>query len=145
MNNCKIIHESQLGAILDIIDGLKELNDGNVKQKKPMSGMSSISKATSNMTLVFPVICSRGISIENASMVSRAVEKNAVSMLQKLLSAYNISTETDLVSYIQQFHKNISTKSVDLDDIFRLAEGTFNCNGRDGYSRRYEKSRLLSS
>lgn len=88
-----------------------------------MAGKTSLAKATSNMTLVFPVICSRGISIENASMVTKAVEKNAVSMLQKLLSAYNISTETDLMSYIQQFHKNISTKSVDLDDIFRLTEG----------------------
>lgn len=123
MNNCKIIHESQLGAILDMIAGLKDLTDEDVRQKRPMAGKSSIARAASNMTLVFPVICSRGISIESASMVSKAVEKNAVSMLQKLLSAYNISTETDLVSYIQQFHKNISTKSVDLDDIFRLAEG----------------------
>lgn len=123
MNNCKIIHESQLGAILDMIACLKDLTDEDVRQKRPMAGKSSIAKAASNMTLVFPVICSRGISIESASMVSKAVEKNAVSMLQKLLSANMISTETDLVSYIQQFHKNISTKSVDLDDIFRLAEG----------------------
>lgn len=123
MNNCKIIHESQLGAIMDMIAGFKDLNDENVKKKQPMVGKSSIARATSNMTLVFPVICSRGITIENASMVSKAVEKNAVSMLQKLLSAYNISTETDLMSYIQQFHRNISTKSVDLDDIFRLSEG----------------------
>lgn len=123
MNNCKVIHESQLGAILDMISAFKDLNDKDVKDKRPMSGKSSLAKATSNMTLVFPVICSRGVSIENASMVSKAVEKNAVSMLQKLLSAYNISTETDLLSYIQQFHKNISTKSVDLDDIFRLTEG----------------------
>ena len=126
MNNCKTIHESQLGAIMDTIAALKDLKDADVvnqQKKKPLSGMTSISKATSNMTLVFPVICSRGISIENASMVSKAVEKNAVSMLQKLLSAYNISTESDLISYIQQFHRNISTKSVDLDDIFRIADG----------------------
>lgn len=126
MNNCKVIHESQLGAIMDMIAALKDLKDADVanqQKKKPLSGMTSLSKATSNMTLVFPVICSRGISIENASMVSKAVEKNAVSMLQKLLSAYNISTESDLISYIQQFHRNISTKSVDLDDIFRIADG----------------------
>ena len=126
MNNCKVIHESQLGAIMDMIAALRDLSDADVaskQKKKPLSGMTSLSKATSNMTLVFPVICSRGISIENASMVSKAVEKNAVSMLQKLLSAYNISTESDLISYIQQFHRNISTKSVDLDDIFRIADG----------------------
>lgn len=123
MNNCKVIHESQLGAIMDMIAAFKDLTDKEVKDKRPMVGASSIAKATSNMTLVFPVICSRGVSIDNASMISKAVEKNAVSMLQKLLVAYNISTETDLMGYIQQFHNNISTKSIDLDDIFRLTEG----------------------
>lgn len=123
MNNCKVIHESQLGAIMDMIAAFKDLTNKDVKDKRPMVGASSIAKATSNMTLVFPVICSRGVSIDNASMISKAVEKNAVSMLQKLLVAYNISTETDLIGYIQQFHNNISTKSIDLDDIFRLTEG----------------------
>lgn len=123
MNKNMMIHESILGDIMDIIDDVKQMADNASSKRKPMAGMSSIAKATSNMTLVFPVICTRGISIENASMVSKAVERNAVSMLQKLLSAYNISTETDLMSYIQQFHKNVSGKIVDLDDIFRLAEG----------------------
>ena len=132
MNKSMIIHETILKDILDTFDDIKDiaskskLSDIGVKadNKNPMRGMSSIAKATSNMTLVFPVICSRSISIENASMVTKAIEKNAVSMMQRLLAAYNIADEQNVTSYIQKFHNNISSTAASLDDVFRLMESS---------------------
>lgn len=136
MNNCRMIHETVLKDIIGIWDDLKNLSSSDVDEllktkadaKNPMRGMSSIAKASSNMTLVFPVICSRGISIENASMVSKAVEKNAVTMLQRLFSAYQLSDERDVASFLSKFHQNISSGAASLDDVFnvvtRLTEST---------------------
>ena len=124
MNNSLVIHETILKDILDLWDNLKNISNEDLskymKSKGPMTGMSSIAKASSNMTLVFPVICSRAISIENASMVSKAIEKNAVTMLQRLFSSYNLSDKDDIVSYINQFHNNISSGVASLDDVFNL-------------------------
>lgn len=129
MNKCRMIHETVLKDIMDLWDDVKNLTNSDVDQllktksdaKNPMRGMSSIAKATSNMTLVFPVICSRGIAIENASMVSKAVEKNAVTMLQRLFSAYQLSDERDVASFLSKFHQNISSGAASLDDVFNLA------------------------
>ena len=128
--NYTSIHETVLGAIISAVDELRKLADSNDfndlkklannNKKSPLFGSTSISKAVSNMTLVFPVICSRGISIENSSMVSKALERNAVSMLQRLFAAYQISEERDVVNYVKQFHNNISSDVASLDDIYSL-------------------------
>lgn len=129
MNKNNMIHESELGMLLQMIDNFKaaskelkeEKKDPNSK-KNPMAGMSSIARAVSNMTLIFPVICTRGIAIENASLVSKAIEKNCVSMLQRLMSAHQIENVEDLMSYVQLFHKNVSSDLVTLDDIYNYIE-----------------------
>lgn len=131
MNNTnpRAIHETVLKDIIDIWDSIQAIrNDSSKlnpnKTKHPMSS-SSIAKASSNLNLVFPVICSRGISIENASMVSKAVEKNAVTMLQRLFASWQIADEKNGIQsvedYIRQFHTNLSSKTMGLDDLFDLA------------------------
>lgn len=124
MNKNMMIHESALGTILDFIDTIKSRAESPDKYKSnnPMVGASSIAKATSDLTLVFPVVCSKGISIDNASMVTKALEKNFVTMLQQLLAANNITTAKDVKSYIKSFHDNLDSSVVTLDDIFRLTE-----------------------
>lgn len=132
MNNTnpRMIHETVLKDIIDIWDDIKAIKkDSDIfksgKKNNPMSA-SSIAKASSNLNLVFPVICSRGISIENASMISKAVEKNAVTMLQRLFASWQIADETNGINsvedYIRQFHTNLSSKVVSLDDLFELAD-----------------------
>ncbi len=134
--NPRTIHETVLKDIIDIWDDIKAISkDSDIfksgKKNNPMSS-SSIAKASSNLNLVFPVICSRGISIETASMVSKAIEKNAVTMLQRLFASWQIADETNGINsvedYIRQFHTNLSSKSVSLDDLFDLAgrvDGTY--------------------
>ena len=122
------IHETVLKDIIDIFDDIKNLDVDKIiaaKKNKPMAGMSSIAKASSNLVLVFPVICSRAISIESASMISKALEKNAVTMLQRLFAAYQVANGDDVHSvqdFLNQFHSNISSSVASLDDLFRVVD-----------------------
>mgnify|MGYP003299399623 CR=1 FL=1 len=122
--NPKVIHETILKDIMDIWDGIKSLKDVDAfrKTKNPM-GSSSIAKASSNLNLVFPVICSRNIAIENSSMISKAVEKNAVTMLQRLFASCQLAQNgvENVQDYISQFHTNISSSAASLDDLFELS------------------------
>lgn len=138
-NDCKAIHETTLKTLIDIWDGLQSLkNDenkgadgkfsiekflGNRNNNLRPNSFSSIAKAASNLTLVFPVICSRNISIENASMVNKALEKNAASMMQKLFASWQVSSDKigSVQDYIRQFHTNINTGASSLDDVFELS------------------------
>ena len=122
------IHETVLKSILDLYDDIKRYKNSDLAcSKGPMSnGATSIASATSNYTLVFPVICSRGISVEAASMVSKALEKNDVTMLQRLFAAHQVvqakDKSIDLDSYLGMFHKNISTKNASLNDVFEIMD-----------------------
>lgn len=123
MNDPKFIHETVVKEIIDAIQSIKNMTDTdleNLFDKKATMGYSSIAKATSNLTMVFPVLCSRNISIENSSMVSKALEKRFVSMLQMLFSSVQIADNNikSVQDYINQFHGNISTRIADLDDLF---------------------------
>lgn len=125
-NNCNTIHETLLKDIMDLYDEVKDIakNGKVVKGKGPMAGVSSLSKASSNLTLVFPVICSRGISIENSSMISKAIEKNSVTMLQRMFTSWQIADSgvENAQDYIRQFHSNISSRVASLDDVFRVLD-----------------------
>lgn len=131
MNENMMIHETVLGDIMSAYDDIKNVFKNSkskddikkIRRDNPLLGSTSISKAASNMTLVFPVICSRGIAIENSSMVTKALEKNAVSMLQRLFAAYQVAEDQDLMSYIQKFHNNISSGVASLDDIYKVILG----------------------
>lgn len=127
--NPKVIHETVLKDIIDIWDGIKNIKDMDIKskfkdRKNPMAGYSSIAKASDNLTLVFPVICSRGISIENSSMISKAVEKNAVTMLQRLFASWQVARDdvSSVEDYIRKFHSNLSSSAASLDDLFELSD-----------------------
>lgn len=135
-NKCKAIHETSLGHIIDIWNSIKDIKDleldkikNGKKQKGPLYGSSSIANASSNLTMVFPVLCSRAISIDHASMVSKAVEKNAVSMLQRLFASWQIAEDesfekgvSGFKDYLNFFHQNLSSKVMDLDDAFKVMD-----------------------
>lgn len=134
MNDCRAIHETTLKTLIDIWDGIKSLSKdiGNsdydfeklisLRKKTRPGAYSSMARAASNLTLVFPVICSKNISIENASMISKAIEKNAVSMMQKVFSSWQLAGSDigSVQDYINQFHNNINSRAASLDDVFRL-------------------------
>ena len=128
----KAIHETALGSLMDMYELMNKQADlkANAKEQDRIEKadkafkmkMSSIAKQASELTMVFPVLCSRSISIDRAMMVSKAIERNCVSMLQKVFSCWQIAASgvDNARDYIKQFHNNLNTQAFDLDDFFRL-------------------------
>lgn len=104
--NCDVIHETVLRDIMDIVHDVK-----NADELKGIRGrgnsFKSIANASSNLTLVFPVVVSKNVGIENAAMVVKAMERKAVSMLQMLFSAMSITDNDNGIDYLSKFHTNL--------------------------------------
>lgn len=119
--NPRMIHETYLKDIIDTLTDLKNLDFDSAKTA-PMQGKSSIASASSNLTAVFPVLCTKNISTNTAAMISKAVEKNCVTMLQRLFACYQL-TDGDIrntEAYLKAFHTNLSGRVASLDDVFRI-------------------------
>ena len=119
------LHETVLSDIYDIIKkGVADLR----KTSSSIGKSSSLARATSGLTLVFPVLCTDTLPIDAATMVSKAIERKATSMLQIALSAYNITNATDAVEHLKNFHTNLDIDSLTVDKFIDImdsvAEGT---------------------
>lgn len=100
-----IIHET---VIRDVIEIMNDVHKSEViKGIRANDSFKSISHASDALTLVFPVITSRTISVENATMIAKAVERKAVSMLQMLFSAINVNDTNNGLDYLKKFHTNL--------------------------------------
>lgn len=142
MNECNAIHETALGTVISVIDDVKKLSDGakdgkefakkykdRIKDNQGTFGPAgrSIARADSNLTMVFPILCSRGITIDNASMISKAMERHFVGMLQRIFAAYQLAKDQSVNSaedFISQFHQNLDGRLISMDDILKLTEVT---------------------
>ena len=124
------IHETCVKDVLDILsNGIDKIDLGkNNKTSVAFSG--SLSKATSGLTAVFPVICSTSLSIESASMVAKAIEKNAVSMLQMAFAANNITNSNDGIEFLKSFHTNLDTEKITVDRFIDTMDGITGQNSR---------------
>lgn len=116
------IHETVLRDIIDITSDLKDVDvikrfDGRRKS------MKSIAAASANLTLVFPVICSRAINIHDASMVAKAIERKATTMLQLLFAARQTHNSSDVYDYLKKFHTNLRIdNNITVDGMMELMD-----------------------
>lgn len=120
---------SNKDPIQKTIDGIgnfimgKKLDD-SVKRRQIID--SNIARTSRALTAVFPVIVSKSIGIEQAVMISKAVERKCVSMLQMLFAANQITTYSDAKSYLNQFHKNVSSSldfsGMSIDDFLEYTQ-----------------------
>lgn len=115
----------QEGVLRDIVEILSDNVNGLIDDKDTSSFIGkminsrknnnyfrSISKATSNLVLTFPMIVDDSVSIETASMISKAVEKKIVLMLQMLFSAISVTNNKDAFDFISKVHKNITADDI---------------------------------
>ena len=111
-----VLKETVLRDILDIVDDLKN-NDPveMIVKKNDRNYMKSISSKSRDLTLVFPVICSTHLPIETASIIAKAIERQAASMLQIVLAACSVSSADNAYEYISNFHTNLDTGSMTMD------------------------------
>ena len=125
------IHETVLKDAIDIFTGIRDIvsdDDGLEKLIAKHTGrksnyIRSIANKSNDLICVFPVMSSRNIAIGNQAMVSKAIEKNLVAMLQMLFSAFQVADADDAFEYIKTFHTNInkSAKSFDIDDVITVS------------------------
>lgn len=82
---------------------------------------TNIAKAASGLTAVFPVLVTEATELDHAIMVSKAVERKAVALLQMLFAANQITTTSSAQQYLARFHKNMSgaidLSGMDVDDV----------------------------
>jgi hypothetical protein len=87
------------------------------------NSFKSIASASSNLTLVFPVICSRSINIDNAAMTTKAIERKCVTMLQMLFSALCITDSNNLMDHLSRFHTNLKmNQNFTVDDFIEIVD-----------------------
>lgn len=125
MMNPKAIHESILN---DIIDGIrdfpknlkKSIDSGDQKKlartrDNKVASATSIARASAGLIFTYPVLCSSSLGIKSCTMVSKALERRNVTMLQILLAA-NQRTNQNIMDYLKDFHTNLDFDKMSLDD-----------------------------
>ena len=94
-------------------------NGGNTYSPTAIKG--NIAKSAMGLTAVFPVVVTEATSVENATMISKAIEKKAVAMLQMLFAANQITSVKSAKEYLNTFHNNLSgsldLSGMDIDDV----------------------------
>lgn len=137
MNECQRLHETIVRDVYDIMTDVKDFDEVEWMRRKNNTG--SIARRASNLILVFPVIVSTSLSIQTASVISKAIERKCVSLLQILFSAMQISSVDNMYDYIKQFHTNLNLKSsLTLDDFIDVVdtlanEGAITITDKDAY------------
>ena len=110
------IHETVVSDIWDAIkDGVHIAGEELSRRRPKIQSASSLARATSGLTLTFPVICTDTLDIETATMVAKAIERKNIALLQMAFSAYNITNATDAVSHLSKFHTNLDADKLTLD------------------------------
>lgn len=116
MKNMKCIHETIIRDVVDIVQGFKGSDEvQKVKNFKNGGSWSSIASKAEALTLVFPVLASRNISYETGVMISKAIERKAIVMLQMLFTAINISDASTAFDYVAKFHNNLDSGNLTVD------------------------------
>ena len=113
----RIIHETVLRDIVSLISGGSDtINPDKIVDRitgsdRNQFSYKNIARVAKDLTLTFPVIVSDAVSVETASMISRAVERKTVGMLQMLFSAIQVTNAGSALEYLKNFHTNLDTDS----------------------------------
>ena len=124
-NNPNVIHETVIRDVIELISDLTD--DGKsvidkVTGQRGLNGYRNIARGTRDLTLTFPVIVTNATSVETASMIAKAIERKAVTMLQMLFSAVSITNADNALDYIKKFHTNLDVDgNMGVDNVIDLA------------------------
>lgn len=116
----KLIHETVLRDIVTLISsGYRQYDDYGelaIWGRHSKHSFRSISKATSNLILTFPILASDQVDLEAAIMLCKSHERKCAAMMHMLFSALSYSSDSENVyDYLKQFHKNIDFDEDDLN------------------------------
>ena len=121
MNQCQQLHETIVRDIIDVINDVKDFDQ--IEWIKNKNNVGSIAKRASNLVLVFPVICSNSINMQTATIITKAIERKCVSLLQILFSSIQLTSVENMYDYLKQFHTNLDLRSgLTLDDFMGVMD-----------------------
>lgn len=121
--NYNAIHETVIADILDTMrEGLR-VKDAVFRSRPNISTANSLTRATSALTLAFPVLCSDTLSVDVAVMVAKAIERKNISLLQMAFSAFNVTNSADAIDYLAAFHTNLNLDKLNLDQFINIMDG----------------------
>ena len=121
--NYNAIHETVIADILDTMrEGLR-VKDAVFRSRPNISTANSLTRATSALTLAFPVLCSDTLSVDVAVMVAKAIERKNISLLQMAFSAFNVTNSVDAIDYLAAFHTNLNLDKLNLDQFINIMDG----------------------
>lgn len=142
--NPKSIHETVLQTLINSMNNVvKFVGDSiDASDKKRLrktrntniARSNSISRASSGLIFTYPTLCSTSLNIKQCMMVSKALERRNVSLLQILLAA-NQWTRQNLMDYLKDFHTNLDYEKMDIDDIVSFMQD--NIPGKTNESYEY--------
>ena len=127
-----------MGLLKEISDVIHEIksdmqNMGTAEYAKRLRG-SSIARQGADGTLQFPVIVSRALSIDQALMISKALERQYATFTQITLSLHpylDLSKDKDISSYLKNFHQNSGGRFNTLGDLLMENNYSFMSNDED--------------
>ena len=129
MNGREYFHESVVKDIVDIITDLKDFDEVQfINNANARRSFKSITSATKDLILTFPVMVSTDIEPDNAIMIAKAQEKKMASLLHILFTAISVGSNEDVYDYVRKFHANVGNMSGTLDgyaDAFDKLATTF--------------------
>jgi hypothetical protein len=114
---------------------LRDISNRILGRKRPEEDVNierNIAKSARGLTALFPVLVTEATTLEHAVMISKSIERKAITLLQMLFAANQITTATNAKSYLKNFHNNIDSSidlsGMDVDDVIeytnKLTEGT---------------------
>lgn len=128
MNPNQVIHETILRDLVDVATGVANSSEEIRTYFVRNRSWKSINQATSALVLTFPVLCSKQLNISTAIMISKAIERQATSLLQILFSAIQIDSAKDAIEYVKQYHTNINMDTIDIDSLSNAIDTYINAS-----------------
>ena len=120
----RYIRETVIKDIMDLMDNIENEDDKLLKMFKPKHNKykTSISKHSKDLIMTFPVICSNTIDPKTATMISKAIERKCVTMLQLLFASNMDCGSKSTEDFIKKFHNNINMGNMSIDDYIVLSD-----------------------
>lgn len=124
------IHETIIKDISDVIKDVKDadMNLNSILKNYNKNKFKSISAKSAGLVMVFPVIVFDTISISSATAVAKAIERKAVTMLQMIFAANQLTNATDGFDFVSKVHKNLDMDTVDMDKFIKIVGESFEYN-----------------
>lgn len=148
--NPRSIHETVLQTLIKSMNNVTKyvgdsIDDSDKKRLKKsrntnIARSNSIARASSGLVFTYPTLCSTSLNIKQCMMVSKALERRNVSLLQILLAA-NQWTRQNLMDYLKDFHTNLDYEKMDIDDIVGFMQD--NVPGKTNESYEYALMNMM--